>query len=237
MADCLAGGGDGLGIPRRPPPWLSVSRVPRRASDRSDGVHRGGGRLFRRPQPLRGRQSEGLDLSVSAAVRAAVGPITPVADARSGDGLVLSETTVGTLFFPPLAAVPTNRVAVEDPLIEAGDAVWYVHPRTGGQFGPAAADVMRAWIAEGRISADSLVWHEGWQNWQTAGNVFPELSLPSTASDRKAETSKLKITTVRSGGPPNYRPRPTNTVQIVFVVVLTVAAAALSLVLYAIFKS
>lgn len=62
-----------------------------------------------------------------------------------------------------------------DPLAEAPDVVWYVRPPTGGQFGPATADVMRNWIAEGRVSPDSLVWREGWRDWQEAGTVFPAL--------------------------------------------------------------
>lgn len=66
-----------------------------------------------------------------------------------------------------------------DPLAEAPNAVWYVRPPTGGQFGPAPADVMRNWLAEGRVSADSLVWREGWRDWQEAGQVFPQLQSPT----------------------------------------------------------
>jgi hypothetical protein len=35
---------------------------------------------------------------------------------------------------------------------------------------------MRAWLAEGRVSTDTLVWREGWRDWQEAGNVFPHLA-------------------------------------------------------------
>lgn len=35
---------------------------------------------------------------------------------------------------------------------------------------------MRAWLAEGRIGADSFVWRDGWHDWQVAGDVFPQLS-------------------------------------------------------------
>jgi hypothetical protein len=34
---------------------------------------------------------------------------------------------------------------------------------------------MSAWLAEGRVSADSLVWREGWRDWREAGAVFPHL--------------------------------------------------------------
>ena len=59
---------------------------------------------------------------------------------------------------------------------EAGEAVWYVRPTSGGQFGPANAEIMRAWLVEGRIGAESLVWREGWRDWREAGGVFPQLA-------------------------------------------------------------
>ena len=66
--------------------------------------------------------------------------------------------------------------ASNDPINEAPQAVWYVRPPSGGQFGPASGDIMRTWIAEGRVSADSLVWRQGWDEWQAAGAVFPVLN-------------------------------------------------------------
>ena len=53
--------------------------------------------------------------------------------------------------------------------------IWYIRPPSGGQFGPAPGELMRTWISEGRVSADSLVWREGWRDWQEAGAVFPKL--------------------------------------------------------------
>ncbi len=82
---------------------------------------------------------------------------------------------------PPVAAAGTNAAA--DPLTEAGDVVWYVRPASGGQFGPAGCEIMRTWLGEGRLGADSLVWREGWREWQEAAAVFPQLrGAASTAS-------------------------------------------------------
>jgi hypothetical protein len=67
-----------------------------------------------------------------------------------------------------------------DPIDENPEAVWYVRPPSGGQFGPAKGDVMRKWLAEGRVSPDALVWREGWADWQEAEPVFPSLSRRST---------------------------------------------------------
>lgn len=80
---------------------------------------------------------------------------------------------------PSAEAAPstaTSPAEAADPLAEAGEVVWYVRPTSGGQFGPANADCMRNWLAEGRIAVETLVWHEGWRDWQNAGDVFPQLS-------------------------------------------------------------
>jgi hypothetical protein len=77
----------------------------------------------------------------------------------------------------PPQPVPPQPPASEppDPIFEAPEMIWYVRPPSGGQFGPASGDLMRTWLSEGRISADSLVWREGWRDWQEAGAVFPKL--------------------------------------------------------------
>jgi hypothetical protein len=66
--------------------------------------------------------------------------------------------------------------AKTDPIAEAPAAVWYVQHPTGGQFGPAAGEVMRGWLAEGRVSSDSMVWRAGWPEWQPAVKLFPQLA-------------------------------------------------------------
>ena len=78
---------------------------------------------------------------------------------------------------------PPSPPTAPDPLAEAPDAVWYVRPPSGGQYGPAASPVMRSWIQEGRVSADSLVWREGWPDWREAQIVFPQLSGGGAAAE------------------------------------------------------
>jgi hypothetical protein len=63
---------------------------------------------------------------------------------------------------------------------------------------------MRKWIAEGRISSDSLVWREGWADWKSAGQLFPHLgavgggpsvsapTIPSTPAARIANRYQAK---------------------------------------------
>ena len=81
---------------------------------------------------------------------------------------------------PPIAPLPP----VSDAISEAPQGIWYVRPTAGGQFGPARGDVMRKWLAEGRVPVDSLVWREGWPDWRPAVKIFPELaSKGSTTVD------------------------------------------------------
>src|SRR5262249_5069258 len=75
----------------------------------------------------------------------------------------------------PTSAGPVAAASLGDAIDEAPDAIWYVRPATGGQFGPASGEIMRAWVREGRVGASSLVWRAGWEQWQSAATTFPQL--------------------------------------------------------------
>jgi DNA-directed RNA polymerase subunit RPC12/RpoP len=81
---------------------------------------------------------------------------------------------------PPTGA-RTAVAEADDPFSAAPDAVWYVRPPGGGQFGPANSDIMQRWLEEGRVSPDALVWREGWPDWKAAGPVFPTLEAHPVA--------------------------------------------------------
>jgi hypothetical protein len=108
-----------------------------------------------------------------------------VADGASA-GQAPAPTVSGASGPGPTAPQPSASPA--DPLAEAPHAVWYVRPPSGGQYGPAAVDVMRSWIGEGRVSPDSLVWREGWRDWRQAGEVFRQLNPRSRFPDFGAGT-------------------------------------------------
>ncbi|MDP6719567.1 MAG: DUF4339 domain-containing protein [Pirellulaceae bacterium] len=76
----------------------------------------------------------------------------------------------------PLPSFEAIAPTVGDPIDASPNAVWYVRPASGGEFGPAKGDVMRRWMQEGRVGADSMVWCEGWAEWQIAGPIFPSLA-------------------------------------------------------------
>jgi hypothetical protein len=79
--------------------------------------------------------------------------------------------------FPPIPIVAPVAPAPADPIAEAPNGVWYVRPAAGGQYGPAGGEVMRQWLAQRRVGADSLVWREGWPEWKRASMVFPSLAV------------------------------------------------------------
>jgi hypothetical protein len=97
---------------------------------------------------------------------------------------------------PAVSSAPATAAAVgqSDPIAEAPAAIWYVRPPTGGQYGPARGDVMRKWLSEGRVSSDSLVWREGWTDWQNAGKLFPTLNESNSVSSAPVSAPVVSTT-------------------------------------------
>jgi hypothetical protein len=138
-----------------------------------------------------------------------------------------------------------------DPITESPDAVWYVRPPSGGQYGPASGEIMRKWVAEGRVSADSLVWREGWPDWKPAESQFPELGVQAgTAPARAAASTAAPITApatptfnspvVAGGSEPAgrtyVRRRSNNSLAVILVILLTLASLGLFGVLIAVIQ-
>jgi DNA-directed RNA polymerase subunit RPC12/RpoP len=82
------------------------------------------------------------------------------------------------------SSVPTTKASAgNDALLQDADnTLWYIRQASGNQLGPATNSIMRHWLAKGRVQADSLVWHQGWPEWQLAGNVF-EFSPAASPDD------------------------------------------------------
>lgn len=129
---------------------------------------------------------------------------------------------------PPVPQVAQGAAAIADPLAEAPNAVWYVRPASGGQYGPATAEVMRTWLAEGRIGADTLVWREGWRDWQQAAGVFPQLKPDDIALFLSGATvgAAAQSRTGTPAYPPSRRRSNSSTVMIITGLVLAVVVLA-----------
>ncbi|MFM9069633.1 MAG: DUF4339 domain-containing protein [Planctomycetota bacterium] len=104
---------------------------------------------------------------------------------------------------PRGVAVTPAVVEPSDPFSEAPNAVWYVRPPAGGQYGPARTDVMKRWISEGRVTSDSYVWREGWPDWRMAVTAIPGFrtttSSGSLGLDRGSATAAEGTTDATSG--------------------------------------
>ncbi len=73
---------------------------------------------------------------------------------------------------------PVHTVSpVASPILaDATVSTWYVRPPSGGQYGPATTEVLRQWIAEGRVASTALLWRDGWAQWRESQEVLPELA-------------------------------------------------------------
>ena len=188
-----------------------------------------------------------IDFSRPAAPQAApVGKaITPAAVASVATAAVAKPSapvTQAAVATPP-APIPASAPQITDPIAEAPNAIWYVRPPTGNQYGPARGDIMRKWIAEGRVSGDSLVWREGWADWQTANQVLPSMAASTSVAPSVASSSiafgaattavaevrisdgPTSLTTSRARG--KTRTRPSNALAIGVVVTLALLAVGL----------
>ena len=72
---------------------------------------------------------------------------------------------------------------------DAPQAVWYVRPPSGGQYGPADAAVCLQWIQENRIGRDAYVWRDGWPQWKLASEAFDELYTSPWIDSDNGDTS------------------------------------------------
>lgn len=132
----------------------------------------------------------------------------------------------------PMPGMPLPPgVAVADPIAEAPAASWYVRPPSGVQYGPARGDVMRKWIAEGRVSGDSLVWREGWADWKNAGQLFPNLASVGGVAVSSPAAALPSTTATRSANRYVAKKKSGSGMAVVFLVVLAVVCVALVAVL------
>jgi hypothetical protein len=187
--------GTRLRIPDSSEPGLGDDDV-----DDSDTGKTPAGSTYRGPMPAPAATAAAIAPKVAEAQlpKPAPAPINarPTAAPQAVPTVAMPSPTAampGVMPGPVAATVPAavRSPTPGDPIAEAPAAVWYVRPPSGGQFGPARGDVMRKWIAEGRVSSDSLVWRDGWTDWQTAGKLFPNLqsaSAPAAATNAAVAT-------------------------------------------------
>ena len=134
------------------------------------------GAKVRIPKESRSTPAEGSsDQHLADATKAADRAVGAHAATAHTPGAPAAKAAVAKPVQPAASRAASTPRGVADPIGEAPEAVWYVRPPSGGQYGPADGEIMRRWLDEGRVGADSLVWREGWPDWKTATSVFASL--------------------------------------------------------------
>ncbi len=106
---------------------------------------------------------------------------------------------------------PGGNHAANDPISEAPQLNWYVlPPGSVTKYGPAHGEMMRSWLSEGRISADSFVWREGWPHWRPAASVFPQIVAAAAGVAAKPTAVSVPATNI---GMPAAEPVAVTNVQ------------------------
>ena len=133
--------------------------------------------------------------------------------------------------------VSTQNASTLDPFEEAPDAVWYVRPPAGGQFGPASKELIKKWLSEGRVSHDSHVWREGWPDWKSASETFVQ-TFGATKSEA-IDTAKSSGLSKSLASQKLYikRKRRRNTLGIVVILLGILIIVALTIVLVIVLQS
>ena len=159
----------------------------------------------------------GRDAKKQAASDAAedVSEAAPVATAATSQAASPAVATAGAaVASAPAAPVPQTAPVVaaapSDPIAESPQALWYVRPTTGGQYGPASGDAMRGWINEGRVNGQSLIWREGWPEWKKADGIFKQLAQPAApVNPPVAAAPAMAVPNVAAAAPATAATTPT----------------------------
>lgn len=162
-------------------------------------------------------------------------PVKAVASIPAASSPVVKAAATSPIVAKPAAPEPIPAKqptpTVVDAIAEAPSAEWLVIPPSGGQYGPASGEIMRKWLAEGRVSADSYVWRSGWADWKTAGTVFPQLNPTPVV----AETAPI-VTGIQASKPnPAVRGLKTKKKSLGFAVAMVVMLGLVSIALVGIF--
>ena len=135
-------------------------------------------------------------------------PEAPPVSANSSGTAVLDDTPANTKLHPVIdlpkidsttdqeKRAPTGNIP--DILLDTTKAIWYVRPPSGGQFGPATGKLVGQWIDEGRVTGDTYVWRQGWDNWRLASDVIPSVAQQVTVESLKANSDQMTAVRTRT---------------------------------------
>jgi hypothetical protein len=77
---------------------------------------------------------------------------------------------------PPSGPLPPATSSVAP---QTGGASWYASLAGGTTVGPMSAGAILRGLKQGQFTTDSLVWRDGWSQWQPLGSVLSQMSPPA----------------------------------------------------------
>ena len=88
------------------------------------------------------------------------------------------------------------------PEAEADTATWQVQTEEGETYGPVSRAELDDWVADGRVTEDCQLLREGADQWQWAGDIYPQLSgeAPAAAAATSTPTVPKPSASKKSGG-------------------------------------
>jgi hypothetical protein len=97
-----------------------------------------------------------------------------VASASAKKVLIQSATGNGNGATGGVALLQADEIQT---LLNDPERTWHMSAEDGAQFGPASGAEMKVWLADDRVSSNSHVWCDNWDEWRVAGDVFPQLRM------------------------------------------------------------
>ncbi len=85
---------------------------------------------------------------------------------------IASETALSQSVGLALTQKTATATSSTKPLTES--SLYLVKPPSGGVYGPADLMTIEGWVAEHRITADTVIAPVGSNRWQSAGEYFPD---------------------------------------------------------------
>jgi len=152
----------------------------------------------------------GLDISAPSAEAAGFSE-TPDAPLELDEGLDLETLDDASVLAPQppdrmsvarQGASPSSGDATLRPLSEAllpasvagvpqaSNASWYASLPNGTTVGPISAGAVLQGLQQGKFTADSLIWRDGWGQWQPLGSVLSQLSETAAVGAGQGSTAR-----------------------------------------------
>lgn len=70
---------------------------------------------------------------------------------------------------------------------------WHIQTSDGQQYGPISRAELENWVAEGRVDQECQLLQEGWEQWQWADQIFPELAQGDSEGGDGGDVSPFGI--------------------------------------------